>query len=89
MRQAYTYAMDMQISWQQVQHYSIDPINGHGSKPPPEYLKLNVDGGFLDGQGTFGDLLRIEDGIWLWGFACKFKEFGPLHADLKALQMGM
>lgn len=29
---------------------------------PPGYLKLNVDGGFHDGRGTYGGVLRDKKG---------------------------
>ena len=89
LRQAYTYVLDLQISVQQMSSYVVDPINGQWSKPPPGYLKLNVYGGFLDSQGSFGGLLRNEDGVWQWGFAGRFDASSALQAELKALQVGL
>lgn len=57
--------------------------------PPPRYLKLNVDGGFRDGHGTYNGLHRNEKGYWQWGFAGAAATEGPLHAEILALKVGL
>ena len=59
---AYTYYTDSQISSQQFEGFSIDPVNSRWNVPPSSYSKLNVDGGFWDRQGAFGGVLRDEKG---------------------------
>ena len=57
----------MLISLEKFGRYHLDPVNSRWSKPPPGYLKLNVDGGYRDSCGVFGGVLRNDDGEWLWG----------------------
>ena len=78
----------------QTQHLSIfhvDPVNGRWEKPPPGYLKLNVDGSFRDNQGTYGGVLRDEAGAWIWGFfgRCDDDNYSALQAELMAIKVGL
>ena len=79
----------MQISWNQFKGYWIDPVNGGWQKPPLGYMKLNVDEGFRDGQGTFGGVLRDDEGNVKWGFSGKSSAGDALHAELIAMKIGL
>lgn len=39
----------------------------------------------MDGRGTYGSLLRDEDGAWIWGFARQCAAQDPLETELKAI----
>lgn len=55
------------------------------------YLKLNVDGSFLDVQGTHGVVLRDDKGNWLWGFTghCVNGNSSPLQPELMGIRVGL
>ena len=88
-RLAATYAMDMRLQNNMFLTLNVDPVNGHWSRPPPGYVKLNVDGSYRDGCGTYGGILRDEDGNWVWGFSGKCNDSSPLHAELMGLREGL
>ena len=81
-----TLSTDIQISLDKFGLLSIDPVNHCWTKPPPGYLKLNVDGSFLDGHASFGGILRDNDGTWIWGFAGAFPTADALEAELMAIR---
>lgn len=78
---ASTYSTDLSISMEQFHGFNLDPVNGRWCKPPPGYIKLNVDGGFRDGIGTYGGVLRDNKGVWMWGFTGRSIAMDPLHAS--------
>lgn len=86
-RQAAVYATDMHINI--FNDFIVDPVNGSWCKSPPGYMKLSVDGSFYDRQGTFGGLLRDDQGKWMWGFTGKSNANDPLHAELQCLRVGL
>lgn len=49
-------------------------------------MKLNINGGFRDSQGTYGGVFRDEKGQWLWGFTGKSTATNPLYAELLAIK---
>ena len=57
-------AIDMQISLDQALSFHINPVNERWTPPHLRYLKLNVDGGFLDGRGSFEGILQDDQGCW-------------------------
>ena len=69
--------------------FGPDPINGRWCKPPPGYLKLNVDGSFRDGRATFAGVLRDHRGVWMWGFTGVSHVSSSLAAELHALSQGL
>ena len=81
---AFTLTMDLQIQEGQCPTLG-DPLNGLWVKPPPSYLKLNVDGGFRDGKAVYCGVLRDDMGQWIWGYAGCFTGVSPLSAEIKAL----
>lgn len=56
------FTTDMLVFMDKFGGINIDPVNNRWSKPPPRYTKLKVDRGFRDDQGTFGEVLRDEEG---------------------------
>ena len=69
--------------------FHLDPLNGRWFRPPPGYVKLNIDGSVRDGEATYGGLLRDDEGGWKWSFSgfCGFSS--PLFAELMALKEGL
>ena len=86
---AYTHYTDSLISANQLEGFSIDPVNSRWTVPPLGYRKLNVDGGFRDGRGVFGGVLRDKTGAWLWGIRGRSYATDLLHAEIIALKMGL
>ena len=86
---ANSYYTDMSISLQRFESFNLDPVNSIWSVPPPGYKKLNVDGGYRDGHGAFGGILRDDQGNWLWGIRGRSHAHDPLHAELIALKFGI
>ena len=64
-------------------------IPGRWCKPPPGYKKLNIDGGFRDAQGSFGSVLRDDEGNWIWGFNGSNNANDALHAKIISLKRGL
>lgn len=75
--------MDIQIATKEFSIFYCDPVNGKWSPPLSGYLKLNVYGSFKDGRGSFGGILRDNDGNWVWGFSSKCSNSNPLNAELQ------
>ncbi|KAL3635512.1 hypothetical protein CASFOL_020059 [Castilleja foliolosa] len=59
------------------------------SHPPPGLTKLNVDGGFKNGQGYVGGLLRDEDGIPKMAFWKKVQVQDSEEAEIEAINIGI
>lgn len=89
LRQVGLMAVDMQLKFEQSSFLSLDPVNGRWIKPPPGFLKLNVDGSCRDGWIAFGGVLQDDNGNWLWGFAGKGGFQTTLYAELSALKHGL
>lgn len=66
-------------------------INNDGTwnKPPLGFCKLNVDGGFIDGVGFYGGILRDSNGEWIWGYYCKDRAVGPENVEWMAMFNGL
>lgn len=67
-RQATNLTLDIQIPLDQFGITGPDIANGRWTKPPPGYLKPNVDGSFRDGRAAFGGVLRDHHGMWIWPY---------------------
>lgn len=63
-RQILSYTTDMQLRMDDLHGLHLDPVNGRWFRPPPGYVKLNVDGSVRDGNSAYGGLLRN----WVIGF---------------------
>lgn len=48
-----------------------------------------MDGGFLDGHGNYGGLLRDDLENKQWGFTGNFPASSPLNTELAALKVGL
>lgn len=72
-----------------VQDTYFGPVNGKWFKPPPGYLKLNVDGCFCDGKGTYEGVLRDEEWKWISGFKGNSNAGDWLNAEILALRAGI
>lgn len=48
-----------------------------------------MDGGFLDGHGNYGGLLRDDLEKKQWGFTGNFPASSPLNTELAALKVGL
>ena len=87
--QAMNLALDMQIPLDQFGVLRPNIVNGRWTKPPPGYLKLNVDGSFCDGRAAFGGVLHDHHGMWIWGFAGVVNLQSALAVKLHALNIGL
>lgn len=61
----------MQITFENFHGFGLDPVNGRWFRPPPNYLKLNINGSMKDGKVTYG-------GHWVWGFVGSCAYTSPL-----------
>ena len=46
-----------------------------------------MDGGFCDGNGSFGGVMRSEEGAWILGYRGSSNAEVPLHAEIIAIKM--
>lgn len=82
-------AWDMQLRIESFHGIYLDLINGRWFRPPPGYVKLNVDDSARDGSATYGGLLRDEKGHWGWGFTGSCGCNSILYAELMAMKEGL
>ena len=79
----------MQLREESFHGFHLDPMNGRWFLPPPGYVKLNVDGSVINGNATYGGVLRDHEGNWVWGFTGSCGHSSPLAAELLALKEGL
>ena len=89
MNQARPLVGDMQLRVEGFHGIHLDPMNGRWFRPPPGYVKLNVDWSVRDGEATYGGLLRDDICRWQWGFSSFCGCSSPLYAELLALKEGL
>ncbi|XP_009793304.1 uncharacterized protein LOC107782683 [Nicotiana tabacum] len=66
-------------------------IKIHWERPPPNKIKLNIDGAFLKDKFHAGirGVFRNSSGNWIMGFTKSCYTYSSMHAELLALEEGL
>ncbi|XP_070021412.1 uncharacterized protein [Nicotiana sylvestris] len=70
---------------------SLVKIKIHWERPPPNKIKLNIDGEFLKEKlhAGIGGVFRNSSGKWIMGFTKSCYTTCSLQAELLALEQGL